>query len=359
MVNTHEKIGLSKQARQHREMRQTVLRQHPEARCLTGPQHLTALAAPLLLAIHWSIAALVSGSNLLVVFITAFFAGQLVMHATGALVHETAHKLVFRQRLPKLLFDLNLELILGSFSKQLTYQHEHVSSHHPYMGIYDRDYEHEDICGYLARQKYTQQHPQCQRLVTIATLLVHALPFGFLLADEIFPRFYRYVMRQEVTDKKRDIGATHPSRFDQSLFIAVSLLANIILFMAFGFLGWLYHNWSLSLFLGKCGISNLGQSLSEHDGSNSEIPTFSTYWWGNKILFNTGYHNEHHTFPNVPWTRLPLLTRMSPEIFHAARKKSYFQFWWEHVKNDFSPSRYNDMMQADLSERCPEIQAGQ
>ncbi|HKK15850.1 MAG TPA: fatty acid desaturase, partial [Gammaproteobacteria bacterium] len=266
MADSRENSRLSEQARQHQEMRRVVLRQHPEAARLAGPQHLTALAAPLLLVIHWSIAALVSDSNILIVFVTAFFAGQLVIHAAGALVHETAHKLVFRKRLPKLLFDLNLELIIGSFGKQLTYQHEHVSSHHPYMGNYERDYEHEDICGYLARQKYIQHHPKYQRLVTVATLLVHLLPFGFILADEIFPRFYRYVTRQEVTDKQRDIGATRPSRFDQNLFIAVSLLANIILFVSFGFLGWLYHNWSLSLFLGKCGISNLGQSLSEHDG---------------------------------------------------------------------------------------------
>ena len=28
-----------------------------------------------------------------------------------------------------------------------------------------------------------------------------------------------------------------------------------------------------------------------------------------------GYHNEHHDFPSVPWTRLPALRALAPEFY--------------------------------------------
>lgn len=28
-----------------------------------------------------------------------------------------------------------------------------------------------------------------------------------------------------------------------------------------------------------------------------------------------GYHNEHHDFPSVPWTRLPALRKLAPEFY--------------------------------------------
>jgi sphingolipid delta-4 desaturase len=275
------------------------------------------------------------------VFLVSFFLGQVVIHAAGGLLHETAHRLVFRSSAAKLGFDLGLELILASFGKQLTYQHEHLTSHHPYMGDYDRDYEHEDICAYRARQELIVHRPMLQRTLTVLTLVVHALPFGFLIGDVVFPKIYRAFTGIEVKDRQRRIGATKPPRWQVALFVAVSALVNLFLFLAFGFWGWLYHNWSLSLFLGKMGISNLGQSLSEHDGDDEVNPTRSTYGWINWVLFNTGYHNEHHTFPNVAWSRLPTLRRLAPEAFHHTAEKSYLGYWWEHVSSDFGPSRRN------------------
>ncbi|HEY5337129.1 MAG TPA: fatty acid desaturase, partial [Rhizomicrobium sp.] len=98
----------------------------------------------------------------------------------------------------------------------------------------------------------------------------------------------------------------------------------------------LYHLWSMSLVLGRWGISSQGQFLSEHPGDDTEAPTRSTYWWGNRIFFNTGYHFEHHTFPNVPWTSIRKVRAAAPDVFNVANRHAYFGRWWAQLKSDFS-----------------------
>ncbi len=347
-----ESRPVSAQARRHLQMRRQIVRAHPEVHRLLGPDARAVPMAFVILLIHWAMVYAVSHTNVALAFLAAFFVGQVCIHAAGSLVHETAHLLVVREPRRKLAFDLLLEVITTSFARQLTYQHEHISSHHPHLGDYERDYEHEDACRFAARSRLRAHHPRFQRALTAAELAVHLLPGGFVVSDWLLLPFYRRASPQAVKDGKRHIGASSASRGERALFIGVSLAVNCGLLAAFGFLGWLYHVWSLSLFLGKCGVTNLGQSLAEHPGDDAANPTRSTYWWGNRILFNTGYHNEHHTFPNIAWRRLPDLRALAPEAFDLAGGRSYFRCWFDHVRGDFTASRRNEMASRDLTGRC-------
>lgn len=351
-LDQNPKKRISPQSRRHNEMRRQALAAHPDLKTLNGAQPLTVLALPVLLAVHWGLAWMVSGGGFVTVFLVAFVFGQIVIHATGSLVHETAHRLIFRGAGAKLAFDLGLEVILGSYSKQLTYQHEHITSHHPFVGDYERDYEYEDICAFQARQILKAKNPRLQRCMTLLTLVLHALPLGFLIGDEILPRLSRILSKHPVQDPQRHVGASRPPVWYVRLFIGVSLASNLLLLLILGPWALLYHIWALSLFLGKLGISNLGQSLAEHQDSEDFDPTRSTYGWINALLFNTGYHNEHHTFPNVPWTRLPQLKAAAPDVFHRTAEYSYFGYWWRHVKNDFSASRHTPIQDQDNRARC-------
>lgn len=82
-----------------------------------------------------------------------------------------------------------------------------------------------------------------------------------------------------------------------------------------------------------------GHFIAEHfvwDGTDQEtysyygplnILAYNVSWFalphtlvGKLILFSlvqVGYHNEHHDFPSVPWTRLPKLRALVPEIYDA------------------------------------------
>ena len=259
----------------------------------------------------------VGQTNILICFLAAFFVGQVLIHSAGALLHETAHRLIFHDSRRKLLFDLGLEAMLGSFGKQLTYQHDHVRGHHPHLGDYELDYEHEDLCHLSSRQWIKAERPAVGRILVALTLLIHLLPFGFLLGDAVMPALYRRLAGRPIKDVSRPLASAKIDLGYRLLFIGVTLMVNVFLLWAFGFLGWLYHNWSISLFLGKCGVTNLGQSLSEHPGDEAGIPTYSDYRFANWLLFNTGYHNEHHTFPNVPLACLIFCTRRNERLLHV------------------------------------------
>ncbi|WP_165610031.1 fatty acid desaturase [Shimia aestuarii] len=353
MTETTTRNRISPQSRRHNDMRREAVRAHPELADLSGTQPLTVLALPVLLAIHWGIAWLVSGQSILVIGLTAFLVGQIVYHSAASLIHETCHKLIFRAPAAKLGFDLGLEFILTTYGKQLVYQHQHITSHHPFIGDYARDYEHEDLCALQARQYIGETSPGLQKILTGLTLFIHALPLGTLvLNDLILPRVYEWASGKPQHDPVERYTGTRPTSREMAPFIAVSILSNVVMLVVLGPWALLYHLWTASFFLGKLGISNLGQSLSEHPGMDMENPTRSTYGPINWLLFNTGYHNEHHSFPNVPWTRLPALHKGAPEVFHAEAEKSYFGCWLDHVKGDFTPSRDLELHQHDQSARC-------
>ena len=62
--------------------------------------------------------------------------------------------------------------------------------------------------------------------------------------------------------------------------------------------------------------------------------TFSYYGPLNILTYNVGLHNEHHDFPAIPWTRLPVLHEIAKEFYadlphHKSWTWVIWQFIWD------------------------------
>ncbi|MEP4136169.1 MAG: fatty acid desaturase, partial [Cyclobacteriaceae bacterium] len=84
-----------------------------------------------------------------------------------------------------------------------------------------------------------------------------------------------------------------------------------------GWSGLLYLTLSLLLASGLHPLS--GHFVSEHYVFEEGQETYSYYGWLNKLVFNVGYHNEHHDFPNVPGSKLPQLKKIAGKHYDNLR----------------------------------------
>jgi len=72
--------------------------------------------------------------------------------------------------------------------------------------------------------------------------------------------------------------------------------------------------------------------IAEHYVFVGEHETYSYYGPLNALTFNVGYHNEHHDFPNVAWSRLPKLKAMCPEFYdNLPYHKSWILVLWKFI----------------------------
>ena len=81
-----------------------------------------------------------------------------------------------------------------------------------------------------------------------------------------------------------------------------------------------------------------GHFISEHyvfPHLDQKQETYSYYGPLNWLTWNVGYHNEHHDFCNVPWSRLPALKRAAPEFYdNLAVCDSWIGVIWDYIMRD-------------------------
>ena len=301
-----------------------ILKQYPQIRQYFGNYPLSIAAIASLVFLQWSIAWLVKDLAWWQVGAIAFSVGQFILHSLGVFVHEAAHNLIFKSRLGS---NLALFLIVCgslSFGESLTYIDVHGKTHHRELNDYQYDYELSDrnLAKFATDNIYWR----------IAESLLHLLPGGVIITDIIISRLVAPDLRQ-----------IKPAKISARLNILLTL-TSLFLYIA----AWLeiapqaalYLFWSLTLMVGNWGITYRGQSIAEHH-IYQQGKTYSTYSWTNILFFNTGYHDEHHTFPKVAWIHLPKIKQIAPEYFTNDNPHSYFQWWWWWARSIFTPIRYN------------------
>ena len=82
------------------------------------------------------------------------------------------------------------------------------------------------------------------------------------------------------------------------------------------FFGWLPVAYLFLSTAFALGVHPVGARwIQEHYVFREGQETYSYYGPLNKLSFNMGYHNEHHDFPQVPWSRLPKVRALAPEFY--------------------------------------------
>ena len=70
-----------------------------------------------------------------------------------------------------------------------------------------------------------------------------------------------------------------------------------------------------------------------HQNPGQSNDTFSYYGPINYLLYNGGYHVEHHDFPRVSWKNLPKIRALAgPEFYdNLPYHTSYIRVMWEFI----------------------------
>jgi sphingolipid delta-4 desaturase len=279
----------STSAAPHRERMRALLKAHPELRGLVGPAPATAACIAAVCGAQLGAALLLAQAPGWAILLASYTVGAVLSLALWTLLHETTHDLVFRtgtaNRLTGLLASLPLGLPVGA-----TFRQCHLLHHrHPGDPILDADVP----------------SPWEARLVGASPCRKALWLFCIAGVQSL-----RVLRMREVKLLDRWLALNLAS---QAIF-TVLLLATA----GPGALGYLVASTLFSIGLHPLG----GRWIQEHVLVRPDQETYSYYGPMNLLVFNAGYHHEHHDLMRVPWMRLPEVRRIAPKFYaelHAHR----------------------------------------
>ena len=285
----------------HRSRTKQILREHPEIRGLIGPAPFTFWCILALVALQFGVAWHVADESVWLVIALAYTVGAFASHGLFVMIHECAHRLVFRRRLPNILTGLvaNLPLFVpGSFS----FQKYHLK-HHSSQGVYELD---ADIPSHWEAR------------------LVGRSPLGKALWLLLYPIF-----QAARSFRVKDVPPLDAWTITN---LAIQIVINVAVYLVWGPKALAYL--ALALFF-SIGLHPLGARWIQRHYlvGAGEQETFSYYGKLNALTFNVGYHNEHHDFPYIPGARLPQLRRIAPQYYSApVHHTSWAATLWHYVR---------------------------
>jgi sphingolipid delta-4 desaturase len=306
----------------HRDRTKQILRRHPEIRTLMGPSRGTIGYILGLVGLQFAVAWFVADQPVWLMVVLAYTVGAFASHGLFVMIHECAHRLVFRRRLPNVLAGLvaNLPLFVpGSFS----FQKYHLK-HHAYQGVYELD---ADIPSRWEA-----------RLIGNSAL-------GKALWLLLYPIF------QAVRSFR--IKAVPPLDAWTLANVAIQIGVNVAVYVMWGPKSFAYL--VLALFF-SIGLHPLGARWIQRHYlvGEGDQETFSYYGKLNLLTFNVGYHNEHHDFPSVAWDRLPRIRAMAPEFYddlaaHMSWTRLLFKFLFDARISLYSRMTRTDAAHGDMA----------
>jgi len=267
----------------HRTRRMALMKAHPEVTKLMGHEPLTKWVVLSVVALQLGVAIYLRHTRPLspLFIFLAYVIGGTANHNLFLAIHEITHNLAFRSVNANKALAVFANLPIG-IPYAVTFKKYHIE-HHKHLGEDGID---TDLPSRL--ELYCLNNVLGKTFFATFQILFYALRPGFV--------------RTQTPTKWHVINIVAELAFDYILFRAFGVRPLIYLIMSSFFAGSLH----------PCA----GHFIAEHylwDGLEQE--TYSYYGPLNMLAYNVGYHNEHHDFPSIPWTRLPALRALAPEFY--------------------------------------------
>jgi sphingolipid 4-desaturase/C4-monooxygenase len=308
---THDYFFWTYTEEPHRTRRQAIIKAHPEVTKLCGPEPLTKYLVLSVVLLQILCACLLSSTPVLSwkFLLTAYIVGATANQNLFLSIHEISHNLAFRSPSANRAMAIFANLPIG-IPYSASFRPYHLT-HHKSLGVDGLD---ADL-------------PTPLEAVFLDSLLGKAFFCTFqILFYAIRPMF----VYQIPLTKVHFANIVLQLAFDTCLVQAFGLNALIYLIMS-SFLAGSLHPCAAH-FIAEHYVFDAPKPASKQP-SNVPIPETYSYYGGlNLLTYNVGYHNEHHDFPAVPWSRLPSLHKLAKEFYEPLpQHKSWNMVLWNFI----------------------------
>lgn len=289
----------SRQPEPHAVRKKAILAAHPEVKKLFGVEPLTPYYAAIPVVVQLVAAFLMRDVPFWSwhFWAVAYVVGGTATQAIFLAIHEVTHMLAFKTFWHNKAFNILTNLPIG-LPYSAAFRGYHME-HHRYQG-------HDGIDTDI---------PTRTEGVLFTNVLFKTL---FCINQILF-----YALRPMVV-RKQTFTRWHAANW------AVQFTFDFLVVQAFGWGPIKYF--LLSDYLAGSLHPCASHFIAEHYVFVEGYETYSYYGWLNKLCFNVGYHNEHHDFPNIPWTRLPKLREIAPEFYDTIPfHDSWPRVLWEFI----------------------------
>ena len=290
----------SETAEPHVSRRREILKKYPQIVKLFGPEPLTFVIVSCIVVFQVYMASILQNSNWLTIIIASYIIGGTLNHSLQLAAHELSHSLCFGVAWADKLVGILANFPTGMPSA-ITFIKYHME-HHQWQGS---DHIDTDIpCEF--------------ELNTFNT------PFKKFIWCILQPFFY--ALRPVILNPKKP-----------DLWVVLNAISVIL------FDYWIYTTYSgkalayliIGTFLGLGFHPLAGHFIAEHYVFQSETQeTYSYYGYLNWLMFNVGYHNEHHDFPKIAWSNLRKVREIAPEYYdNLISYNSYYDVFYQYIFN--------------------------
>lgn len=266
----------------HLDRTRRILAAHPEVRQLFGTNPWTSLFVLGIVALQLGMAVWLKDSSVWALLLASYTVGALANHALFTLIHDCTHNLVFKSATLNAWLQIvaNFPIVLPSAMSFRTY---HLK-HHAFQGDTERDAD-------LARPLEAKVVGHSTLGKAIWLLLFPIWQVGRVPYLKGIPMFSKWVAVNWI--------------------VCLAVTGSLTYFFGWNTLLYLTFSTFFSIGLHPVGA----RWIQEHYTVKPDQETYSYYGPLNLTAFNVGYHNEHHDFMSVPWSRLPRVRALAPEFY--------------------------------------------